>query len=40
VLGWIDGADPATLQSLSIPTEVEAFRRPQDDRRLAAAQTA
>ena len=31
---------PQTLQSLSIPTEVEAFRRPQDDRRLAAAQTA
>jgi LacI family transcriptional regulator len=25
VLGWIDGNDPAGLQSLAVPTEVEAF---------------
>jgi LacI family transcriptional regulator len=37
VLGWIDGADPAALQSLAKPTEVEALRRPQEDRRLVAA---
>ena len=40
VLGRIEGADSATLQSLSIPTEVEAFSPSQDDRGLATAQTA
>jgi len=36
VLGWIDGADPATLQTLSAPKAVEAYRRVQDDRRLTS----
>ena len=35
VLGWIDGADPATLQSLSVPKSVEAYRQ-KDDRRLSS----
>jgi LacI family transcriptional regulator len=37
VLGWIDGKDPAMLQTLSVPTEVEAYRSTQDDHRLALA---
>ncbi|TKB53241.1 MAG: LacI family transcriptional regulator, partial [Mesorhizobium sp.] len=28
VLGWIGGAAPGTLQSLSEPGEVQAYRRP------------
>jgi LacI family transcriptional regulator len=37
VLGWIDGADPSTLQSLSVPTAVEEYRSSKGDRRLVAA---
>ena len=29
--GWIDGGDPATLQSLSVPTAVESYAAAEDD---------
>jgi LacI family transcriptional regulator len=35
VLGWIDGADPAALQSLSVPTGVESFAPAAGDRGMA-----
>lgn len=34
VVGWIDGKDPATLQSLATLTKVEAYARAQGERRL------